>query len=98
MEKETIKLTREVLSHIASLCIGSKVEHGGINYKVKKHDIDELEPVNHEVIFKRESDDKYFKFNCLIEGPYTGIDDNYNFDTDFPNTAIEVIYEEEQIP
>lgn len=91
MEREIIKLTREVLSCIASLCTGSKVKHEGITYKVKKHDIDELEPVNHKVIFRRETDGKYFRFKCLVEGPYTGVDEDYNFDTDFPNEAVEVL-------
>ncbi len=88
--RETIKLTREVLSGLASLCVGSEIEHEGIKYKVKKSDVSDLNPSKHIIVFKRQTDGKYFKFPCLIEGPYTGVNDDYNYSTDFPNTATEV--------
>lgn len=51
--RETIKLTREVLSGLASLCVGSKIEHEGITYKVKKSDVSDLNPSKHIIVFKR---------------------------------------------
>ena len=45
--RETIKLTREVLSGLASLCPGSKIEHEGIAYRVKKSDVSDLNPSKH---------------------------------------------------
>jgi len=86
-ERETITLPQEALSEIARQW-GKPLEHEGISYKLEDNEITSSDPedggADHIVIFKRESDDKYFRFY------YSDWDMDYNFPRDFPDSAEEV--------
>lgn len=88
MEREQLTLTQEVLSDIAGTWGSKKITHDGIEYSLTENIITGSDPedggADHEVVFKRVSDGKYFKFY------YTDWDMDYNFDRDFPNSATEV--------
>lgn len=87
--RETIKLTKETLVKLANSWDGSPINYDGDNYVVEKHNVPDDDHSKHTIVFKRESDGKYFKFTCLIVGPYTD-NKNYKFEEDFPDSASEV--------
>jgi hypothetical protein len=87
--RETIKLTREVLAEIANSWNNSVIKHNGIGYKIERNEVPDDDHSKHTIIFKRETDDKYFKFKCLIPGPYTD-NNEYSFTKEFPSSATEV--------
>lgn len=89
LERETIRLPKEVLSDIAdNIYNRAGVLHEGDEYFLHENKITSSDPedggADHVVVFKRKSDGKYFRFE------YSDWDSWYNFDRDYPTTAKEV--------
>jgi len=87
--RETITLTKEILAEIANSWDSTTIKHEGVGYKVERNEVPDDDHSKHTVIFKRETDSKYFKFKCLIPGPYTD-NNGYSFTKEFPNSATQV--------
>lgn len=101
-EREKLNLEREVLADIASSGFTSRgwsyvtkyskksIIHDGIEYVLCENEIVSSDPedggADHVVVFKRitKEGEKYFRFL------YSDWDMDYNFDSDFPEDAVEV--------
>ena len=85
MSREKINLGKQTICDI--IC-DNQAEKDGIKYTLAQDEITHSDPedggADHEAVFKRESDGKYFKVY------YSDWDMMHNFDRDFPDSATEV--------
>jgi hypothetical protein len=86
MTREKLTLDQKRLADISNSSFRMKSKDSGFSLHENVITSSDTEDggADHDVVFKRESDGKYFKFS------YTDWDMDYNFDRDFPTTAREV--------
>lgn len=86
-KREEVVLSQELLADLAHDNVHkftlNDIEYRGIETTIVGADYEDG-GATHEVVFQRLSDGKYFKFS------YNDWDLEYNFVTDFPNSATEV--------